>query len=138
MSVTETSKIDSTRIIVYASTIVGSVIGAIGIWLYIAFFTGGSFPFVTGERSAFIAAAIIGFTMCSSVFAIRASLSKKFNWLSPFTIIAIVLGSGITILVILQLTGNLPLKDYVAMIILGALVLLKWVLASISLIVQKL
>ncbi|MHA1199929.1 MAG: hypothetical protein ACTSQF_11425, partial [Candidatus Heimdallarchaeaceae archaeon] len=121
-STEETTKIDFTNIIVYVSAILGAIVGGFVIWLFITVFQGGSFPFVTNDRSAFIALAILGTTMCALVYPIRASLYKKFRWLSPFTISAIVLGTVIVLFVTLYLTNVLNTiiaNDQIAMIVLG-------------------
>ncbi len=136
----EATNVDYTNIIVYVSAILGAVIGGFVIWLFITVFQSGNFPFVTDDRSAFIALAILGTTMCALVYPIRASIYKKFRWLSPFTIIAILLGTVIVVFVVLYLTNVLSSiiqNDQIAMIILGSIILLKWVLATISLFVQK-
>jgi len=137
---TETKEFDFTKIIVYISAILGAVVGGLAIWLIITVFRGGNFPFVTDGRSAFIALAILGTTMCSSVFPIRASLSKTFKWSNPFTISAILFGTLIVLFVTLYLTDVLDsiiTSDKIAIITLGSIVLLKWILATISLFVQK-
>ena len=108
--------------------------------MFISVFKGGNFPFVTNDRSAFIALAIVGTTMCALVYPIRASLFKKFKWLSPFTLSAIFLGTLIVLFVILYLTNllnSIISSDKIAMIILGSIILLKWILATVSLFVQK-
>ena len=137
---TETKKVDFTDVIVIISAILGAIVGSIAIWLFISVLLGGNFPFVTNDRSAFIALAILGTTMCALVYPIRASMSKKFRWLSPFTLSAIFLGTVIVLFITLYLTNVLNAiitNDRVAMIILGSIVLLKWILATVSLLVQK-
>ena len=76
---TDTKSFDFTYVIVYTSAILGAVVGGFAIWLFISVFKGGNFPFVTNDRSAFIALAIVGTTMCALVYPIRASLFKKFK-----------------------------------------------------------
>lgn len=137
---TDTKSFDFTYVIVYTSAILGAVVGGFAIWLFISVFKGGNFPFVTNDRSAFIALAIIGTTMCALVYPIRASLFKKFKWLNPFTLSAIFLGTFIVLFVILYLTNllnSIISSDKIAMIILGSIILLKWILATVSLFVQK-
>ncbi|OLS33175.1 MAG: hypothetical protein HeimAB125_01270 [Candidatus Heimdallarchaeota archaeon AB_125] len=136
----ETKGFDFTNIIVYSSAILGAIVGGFVVWLFFTVFRGGNFPFVTTERSAFIALAILGTTMCALVFPIRASLSKKFKWLSPFTISAIFLGSLIVLFVILHLTNVLNSiipNERTAIIILTFIILLKWISATASLFLQK-
>ncbi len=137
---TDTKSFDFTYVIVYTSAILGAVVGGFAIWLFISVFKGGSFPFVTNDRSAFIALAIVGTTMCALVYPIRASLFKKFKWLSPFTLSAIFLGTLIVLFVILYLTNilnSIITNDKIAVIILGSIILLKWILATVSLFVLK-
>ncbi len=134
----EKTKFDFPKMVVVFTTFVGAGIGAIAIWLLTTVFIGGEFPFVSNDYSAFIALTIIGFTMCSITFPIRATMQNGFKWLSFFTISSIVLGVSISVfagLIIAKI--QIPLiTERIAIIILSVLVLVKFIISTTHLFIK--
>ncbi len=134
----EKTKFDFPKMVVIFATFVGAGTGVIAIWLLTTVFIGGEFPFVSNDYSAFIALTIIGFTMCSITFPIRATMQKGFKWLSIFTISSIVLGVLISVfagLIIAKI--QIPLiTERIAIIILSVLILVKFIIATTHLFIK--
>ena len=138
-SIQEEKTFDFSVFIVYGSSIIGAILGVIFILILIAAFSSLSLPYISDNFSAFVGLSIFGFAMCTSVFPIRASLKKDFSWLSPFTLLAILLGILAALEMIFVFANvNIPfLTSYPnAIIILAVIVFLKWLFATISLFVK--
>ena len=69
--------------------IFAALIGVLVLLLVLAQVNDSPIPFISGDREAFFALAIIGFTMCS--LGMYAS-GELYGWLDPFRILAIVIG----------------------------------------------
>ena len=69
--------------------IFAAFIGVLVLLLVLAQVNDSPIPFISGDREAFFALAIIGFTMCS--IGMYAS-GELYGWLDPFRILAIVIG----------------------------------------------
>ena len=69
--------------------IFAALIGVLVLLLVLAQVNDSPIPFISGDREAFFALAIIGFTMCS--IGMYAS-GELYGWLDPFRILAIVIG----------------------------------------------
>ena len=69
--------------------IFAALIGVLVLLLDLAQVNDSPIPFISGDREAFFALAIIGFTMCS--LGMYAS-GELYGWLDPFRILAIVIG----------------------------------------------
>ena len=66
-----------------------ALIGVLVLLLVLAQVNDSPIPFISGDREAFFALGIIGFTMCS--LGMYAS-GELYGWLDPFRILAIVIG----------------------------------------------
>ena len=69
--------------------IFAALIGVLVLLLVLAQVNDSPIPFISGDREAFFALAIIGFTMCS--LGMYAS-GELYGWLDPFRILAIAIG----------------------------------------------
>ncbi|MFC1487695.1 hypothetical protein ACFLRN_08430 [Thermoproteota archaeon] len=69
--------------------IFAALIGVLVLLLVLAQVNDSPIPFISGDREAFFALGIIGFTMCS--IGMYAS-GELYGWLDPFRILAIVIG----------------------------------------------
>jgi len=69
--------------------IFAALIGVLVLLLVLAQVNDSPIPFISGDREAFFALAIIGFTMCS--IGMYAS-GELYGWLDPFRILAIAIG----------------------------------------------
>ena len=131
-------------IIVYSSSVLGAILGVFYILILLASFNVLELPLIVDNFSAFIGLAIFGFAMCMTVYPIRASLHKKFKWLSFLTIFAIVLGSLasaeiiIVILVEFGKMASIPILTGFtnSVIILSVIVFTKLITASLHLFVD--
>ena len=110
--------------------IFAALIGVLALFLVLAQLNDSPIPFISGEREAFFALAIIGFAMCS--FGMYAS-GELYGWLDPLRILAIVIG-----ILNLMLVGavffqiQLPFisDDQTAFLVLAVLILIKFVITN--------
>ena len=131
-------------IIVYSSSVAGAILGVFYILILLASFDVIDLPLIVDTFSAFIGLAIFGFAMCMTVYPIRASLHKKFKWLSFLTIFSIILGSLATVEIIIVILvefgkmASIPiLTEFTnSVIILSVIVFTKWITASLHLFVD--
>lgn len=115
------------------SFVAATVLGVVALGLVFARLTGRPFPFVTDDRSALIALAVVGMAMCA--FGITAATREPSGWLRPLTIVGVLLGTLAVVAVVMLLLGRkVPLADgyRTAFSYLAILILIKWVLATIT------
>ena len=132
------------EIIVYSSTIVGAGLGILYILILLAVFNILELPLIVDDFSGFLGLAIFGFAICMIIYPIRASLHKKFRWLSFLTIFSIILGSLasaeiiIVILVEFGKMASIPILTGFtnSVIILSSIVFGKLVLSTLHLFVD--
>lgn len=110
--------------------------GALGILALLLIFvvlTGRKVPLISGDREAFIALAIVGFSMCA--LALTPTPTKgTIDWLNGFSIIGTLLGIVATLLIFLVLTDRtLPLISgyHQAFIALAIIVATNWILTIV-------
>ena len=112
----------------------GTLAGIVALYMVIAHLGGRRVPFVTDDRTAFIALAVVGMVMCA--FGIQIILNST-GWLSPGTFIGAALGIPALIAFVMALMGR-PMflfADYRAgFIALAVVMLTKWSVSTISLI----
>jgi hypothetical protein len=117
-----------------AVSIIGStILGLTAAYLVYAVLTDRPFPMVASHRSGFIALAAIGFVMCCITFPIKSNL-PNWNWLSPFTLVAMVLGGLAMLLMAAVLLGWRPAfmaDDRTAVLILGLIVAAKYLVTQV-------
>ena len=117
MQITETSR----RPLAVALT--QAVLGIVAALLVVAFLTGTPVPFLSGDRSAFLVLAAVGFLMCA--LGMGHSLAT-YGWRDPINLIGTVLGVAILLLVLAVLVGvQVPLiagdrEAFIAVAVLGA------------------
>jgi hypothetical protein len=114
--------------------VIRSVLGLAALWVLVVGATGGSYPFVRGDRGAFIALIVIGLLMCGT-----PSPAGK-TGLSIFSALAALAGLAAGYLIYRALKG-LPLP-YVAtmheaVIALGAIIMVKWGIAMTHLVAMR-
>jgi len=122
------------RTMAITMAVIGTVIGCAALYVVIAHLGGRSVPFVTDDRTAFIALAVIGMVMCA--FGIQTILNST-GWLSPGTFIGAAIGILILIAFVLAVMNRpmLLFSDYRAgFIALAVAMLAKWSVSTISLI----
>ena len=110
--------------------IIAAFIGVLALILVLAQLNDSPIPFISGDREAFFALAIIGFAMCA--FGMYAS-GELYGWLDPFRIVAIVLGVLNLVLVgAIFFQIQLPFISDVqtAFLVLAVLILIKFVIAN--------
>lgn len=112
----------------------GTLIGFVALYVVISHLGGGNVPFVSDDRTAFIALAVVGVVMCG--FGIQTILNST-GLLSSGTFIGAILGILVLIAFVLALM-NRPmflLSDYHSgFIALAVVILVKWCVATGSLI----
>ena len=109
-----------------------STLGIVALLLVFAVLTGRKVPLISGDRTAFIALAVIGFGMCSIGMG---KIATGLGWTHPITIVGIAAGALVILLVIAMLAGwRVPfIADYrAAFITVAAVGLVKWALAWVS------
>jgi len=110
--------------------IFAAFIGVLVLLLVLAQVNDSPIPFISGDREAFFALAIIGFTMCS--LGMYAS-GELYGWLDPFRILAIVIGVFNLLLVgSIFFQIELPFISDIetAFIVLAFLILIKFLIAN--------
>lgn len=116
---------------VFLTRLVANILGLVALAGLLWFLAGGTLPFITDDRTAFIGLAVITFVMCS--FGISSNVEAR-GWLSPINIAGIALGVVMFLLILGVLAGwQLPLidSDRTALLVLAALALIKWALAQV-------
>ena len=110
--------------------IFAALIGVLALILVLAQLTDSPIPFISGDREAFFALAIIGFAMCS--FGMYAS-GELYGWLDPLRILAIVIGILNLVLVgavFFQIQLPFISDDQTAFLVLAVLILIKFVITN--------
>ena len=110
--------------------IIAAIIGVLAIILALAQLNDSPIPFISGNREAFYALAIIGFASCS--FGMYAS-GELYGWLDPFRILAIVIGVLLMVLVgavFFQIQLPFVSDDQTAFLVLAVLILVKLVITN--------
>ena len=110
--------------------IFAALIGVLVLLLVLAQVNDSPIPFISGDREAFFALAIIGFTMCS--LGMYAS-GELYGWLDPFRILAIVIGVFNLVLVgsvFFQIELPFITDIETAFLVLAFLILIKFLIAN--------
>ena len=110
--------------------IIAALIGVLALFFVLAHLNGSPIPFISGEREAFYALALIGFVMCS--FGIYAS-GELYGWLDPIRMVAIVIGVFLIALVaaiFFQIQLPFISDDRTAFLILAILILIKFIITN--------
>jgi len=110
--------------------IFAALIGVLVLLLVLAQVNDSPIPFISGDREAFFALAIIGFTMCS--LGMYAS-GELYGWLDPFRILAIVIGVFNLLLVgsvFFQIELSFISDIETAFLVLAFLILIKFLIAN--------
>jgi len=117
-----------------AMSIVGStILGLAAAYLVYAVLNDRPFPLIAGDRGGFIALAVIGLVMCSITFPVKSNL-PNWNWISPFTLVAMVLGGLAMLLVAAVLLNWRPafiVDDRMAVLILGLIIAAKYLVTQV-------
>jgi hypothetical protein len=127
--------------------LIANGLGIVAVLLVAAVLTNTSVPFISGDRAAFVALAVIGMSMCAlgGIGKAQAGL----GWAHPLTIVGIVLGSLALLLVAAVLTGRAgflepvatatggraaaeAVTDRAALLVLAGIIALKWALGSFT------
>ena len=132
MAVAEASGRQRRRMAI-AMAVIGTLIGLVALSMVIAHLGGRSLPFVTDDRTAFIALAVVGMVMCA--FGIQ-TVANSTGWLSPGTFIGAALGILVLIAFVMALM-NRPMflcANYrTGFIALATVMLVKWSVSTASL-----
>ncbi len=110
--------------------IFAALIGVLVLLLVLAQVNDSPIPFISGDREAFFALAIIGFTMCS--LGMYAS-GELYGWLDPFRILAIAIGVFNILLVgsvFFQIELPFISDIETAFLVLAFLILIKFLIAN--------
>jgi len=110
--------------------IFAALIGVLVILIVLAQVNDSPIPFISGDREAFFALGIIGFTMCS--LGMYAS-GELYGWLDPFRILAIVIGVFNLLLVgsiFFQIELPLITDIETAFLVLAFLILIKFLITN--------
>ena len=110
--------------------ILAALIGVLALILVLARVNDSPIPFISGDREAFFALAIIGFAMCS--LGMYAS-GELYGWLDPIRILAIVIGVLLIVLVgavFFQIQIPFISDVETAFLVLAVLILIKFVIAN--------
>ena len=110
--------------------IFAALIGVLVLLLVLAQVNDSPIPFISGDREAFFALAIIGFTMCS--LGMYAS-GELYGWLNPFRILVIVIGVFNLVLVgsvFFQIELPFITDIETAFLVLAFLILIKFLIAN--------
>ena len=110
--------------------IFAALIGVLVLLLVLAQVNDSPIPFISGDREAFFALAIIGFTMCS--LGMYAS-GELYGWLDPFRILAIAIGVFNLLLVgsvFFQIELPFISDIETAFLVLAFLILIKFLIAN--------
>ncbi len=128
------------KLIIMSTTILGSILGVLAIIVTISVFTTLDFTFISTDRISFYILSGIGLTMCMVTFPIRSNFQKKFKWTSLLSISSIILGAAATTLFILVLL-NVPISfvtnEKIAIVIMGSIILVKWIISTLHLFVKN-
>lgn len=112
----------------------GTGMGFVALYVVLGHLGGRPIPFVTDDRTAFIALAVIGMVMCA--FGIQTILNST-GWLSPGAFVGAAIGILLSIAFVMALLQR-PMflfGDYrTGFIALAIAMLIKWGVAGISLI----
>ena len=110
--------------------IFAALIGVLVLLLVLAQVNDSPIPFISGDREAFFALGIIGFTMCS--LGMYAS-GELYGWLDPFRILAIVIGVFNLLLVgsvLFQIELHFISDIETAFLVLAFMILIKFLIAN--------
>lgn len=117
--------------------IVAGALGVLAVLLVFAHLTGKQVPFISGDRAAFIALAVMGFLIRLST-SVRLPNTKSY-WTHPIAILVGVLGALALLLIIAVLAGiKLPLiaGDREAFTALAVIIFSKWGFATVHRIIS--
>jgi hypothetical protein len=114
------------------ANLIANALGVGAVLYTLAVLAGTRLPLITSGRAAFFGLAAIGFAMCT---AGMAKVTSGLGWTHPISLVGMVLGVGALALVGVVTFGiRLPFiaSDRAALILLAALIVVKWVLALVA------
>ena len=98
----------------------------------LAVLAGTRLPLITSSRAAFYGLAAIGFAMCTVGMS---KIATGLGWIHPISVIGIVLGvAALALMAVVAFGVRLPsiTDDRAALIVLAALIAVKWALALVT------
>lgn len=130
------------------NAVAANLLGILAALMVVALLANIRLPLLASDRAAFIAVAVVGFTMCALGGIGRAQ--STLGWTDPVTLVGIIIGSLALVLIAAVLTGRAtflepvaalvggtsmmePSTDRAAALVLAGLMAVKWAISLLFL-----